>query len=71
MKQAASSVERIRNFADRLRQGKFPTGSPSNMKERAAKALDDFDAGLADDLNTAVALAATFDFVREANIAMD
>jgi len=27
--------------------------------------LDDFDAGLADDLNTAVALAATFDFVRE------
>ena len=41
------------------------------MKERAAKALDDFDAGLADDLNTAVALAATFDFVREANIAMD
>jgi len=36
------------------------------MRERAAKALDDFDAGLADDLNTAVALAATFDFVREA-----
>src|ERR1700751_4471343 len=71
LKQAASSVERIRNFADRLRQGKFPTGSPSNMKERAVKALDDFDAGLADDLNMAVALAATFDFVREANIAMD
>src|SRR5882724_10075173 len=71
LKQAASSVERIRNFADRLRQGKFPAGSRSKMKERAAKALDDFDAGLADDLNTAVALAATFDFVREANIAMD
>ena len=71
LKQAASSVERIRNFADRLRQGKFPAGSPSNMKERAARALDDFDAGLADDLNTAMALAATFDFVREANIAMD
>src|SRR5246500_2722326 len=71
LKQAASSVERIRNFADRLRQGKFPAGSPSNMKERAVRALDDFDAGLADDLNTAVALAATFDFVREANIAMD
>jgi cysteinyl-tRNA synthetase len=41
------------------------------MKERAAKALNDFDEGLADDLNTAVALAAAFDFVREANIAMD
>jgi cysteinyl-tRNA synthetase len=71
LQQAASSVERIRNFADRLRQGRFQLGSPSNMKERAAKALDDFDAGLADDLNTAVALAAAFDFVREANIAMD
>jgi cysteinyl-tRNA synthetase len=71
LQQATSSVERIRNFADRLRLGKFLAGSPSGMKERAARALDDFDAGLANDLNTAVALAATFDFVREANIAMD
>jgi cysteinyl-tRNA synthetase len=71
LQQAASSVERIRNFADRVQQGKFPAGSPATMKARAARALDDFDAGLADDLNTAVALAATFDFVREANIAMD
>ena len=71
LRQATSSVERIRNFADRLKLGKFPAGSLSGMKERAAKALRDFDAGLADDLNTAVALAATFDFLREANIAMD
>jgi cysteinyl-tRNA synthetase len=71
LQQATSSVGRIRNFADRLKQGKFPAGSLSGMKERAAKALDDFGAGLAEDLNTAVALAAAFDFVREANIAMD
>jgi cysteinyl-tRNA synthetase len=71
LQQATSSVERIRNFTDRLKQGKFPAGSPAGMQKRAAKALDDFDAGLADDLNTAVALAAAFDFVREANIAMD
>jgi cysteinyl-tRNA synthetase len=69
--QATNSVERLRTFADRLKQGKFPAGSPIGFKERAAKALDDFDAGLADDLNTAVALAAAFDFLREANIAMD
>src|SRR5215831_15931528 len=69
--QATNSVERLRTFADRLKQGKFPTGSPGGFKGRAAKALDDFDAGLADDLNTAVALAAAFDFVREANTAMD
>jgi cysteinyl-tRNA synthetase len=69
--QATNSVERLRTFADRLKQGKFPPGSPAGLKERAATALDDFDAGLADDLNTAVALAAAFDFLREANIAMD
>lgn len=71
LKQATNSVERLRTFADRLTQGKLPVGSPAAFKERAAKALEDFDAGMADDLNTAVALAAAFDFVREANIAMD
>jgi len=71
LKQATNSVERLRTFADRLKQGKLPAGSPAGFKERAAKALDDFDAGMADDLNTAVALAAAFDFVREANTAMD
>ena len=71
LQQATNSVERIRNFADRLKQGKFAAGSPAKMNERAAKARDEFDAGLADDLNTAVALAAAFDFVREANVAMD
>src|SRR6201987_1795374 len=71
LQQASSSVERLRNFAARLKQGKFPTGSPAGYRERAAKALDEFDAGLADDLNMAVALAATFDFLGGANIAMD
>jgi cysteinyl-tRNA synthetase len=41
------------------------------MAERAAKAKEDFDRGLADDLNTAQALAAIFDLVRDANTAMD
>ncbi len=41
------------------------------MAARTAKAAEDFDAGLADDLNTARALAAVFDLVREANIAID
>jgi cysteinyl-tRNA synthetase len=54
-----------------LKQGKFPSGSNPAMAERIAKAANDFDAGLSDDLNTAVALAAMYDFVREANIAMD
>ena len=41
------------------------------MNERAARAIADFDAALDDDLNTADALAAVFEFIRDANTAMD
>ena len=71
LQQAASSVERLRNFADRLAQGKFPAGAQKRMAARIAEAAEEFDAGLSDDLNTARALGAIFEFVREANIAMD
>ena len=68
---AASSVERLRTFAARIRSGKFPEGTSPEMANRAAKAQEDFDRGLADDLNTAQALAAIFDLVRDVNTAMD
>src|SRR5882724_7163813 len=71
LQQATSSVERLRNFADRLKQGKFPTGKQAGMAARIVKAKEEFDAGLSEDLNTARALAAVFDLVREVNIAMD
>ncbi len=71
LQQATSSVERLRNFVARLKNEKFPAGKQKGMAERIAKAAGDFDAALSDDLNTAQALAAMFDFVREANIAMD
>jgi len=71
LQQATSAIDRLRNFSDRLKAGKFPEGQMLGMEERIAKAAADFDAGLSDDLNTAMALAAVYDFVREANIAMD
>jgi cysteinyl-tRNA synthetase len=71
LQQAASSVERLRNFAARLAQGKFPAGKQKGMAARVAEAADEFDAGLSDDLNTARALAAAFDLLRETNIVMD
>jgi cysteinyl-tRNA synthetase len=71
LQQATSSVERLRNFAARLKNERFAAGTDAKLAERIAKAASDFDAGLSDDLNTAVALAAMFDFVRETNIAMD
>ncbi len=71
LQQAANSVERLRNFAARLKQGKFPAGKQKEMGARVEQAAEEFDAGLSDDLNTARALAALFDLVRETNIAMD
>jgi cysteinyl-tRNA synthetase len=69
--QAESSVERLRNFVARLKTEQFPAGSKPEMQKRSEKAENDFDAGLAGDLNTAVALAAVFDLVRDVNTAMD
>lgn len=71
LQQAASSVERLRNFAARLSREKFPSGRQALLAGRIAEATDEFDAGLSDDLNAARALAAAFDLVREVNIAMD
>ncbi len=74
LQQATNSVERLRNFADRLKSEKFPEstgGRGAGMAERIATAAKEFDEGLSDDLNTARGLAAVFDLVREANIAMD
>ena len=68
---AASSVERLRNFITRLQAQKFPEGASPAMAKRAMEAREEFDRGLADDLNTAQALAAIFDLVRDANTAMD
>ena len=69
--QARNSVERLRNFVARLKTSQFPAGSNAEMLERIGKAESDFDAGLADDINTAMALAAVFDLVRDINTAMD
>ncbi len=71
LRQAASSVERLRNFAARLRNEKFASGEQAGFAARVQRAEEEFDAGLSDDLNTAQALAAMFDLVREANISMD
>jgi len=71
LKQAENSVERLRTFMNRLRTEKFPAGSSDALEKRIARAEADFDAGLSDDLNTAVALASVFDLLRDANTAMD
>jgi len=71
LKQADSSVERLRNFKLRLETGHFEPGSNPTIAARARATSERFSAALADDLNTAEALAAIFDMVREVNAAAD
>src|SRR5207249_2371543 len=71
LKSAATSIERLRNYKLRLESGKFAERDPESMLARTAQAQKDFDESLDDDLNTAQALAAVFEYVRETNTLMD
>jgi cysteinyl-tRNA synthetase len=68
---AGTAIERLRNFKLRLGTGTFLAGANEYLIERTTQALKQFEESLDDDLNTAEALAAVFEFVREANSAMD
>ena len=71
LKQAAVSVERLRNFRLRLSSGTLAEGSNSEMKALATQTVERITAALDDDLNTAQAQAAIFEMVRQANAAFD
>jgi cysteinyl-tRNA synthetase len=69
--QAAASVERLRNFRQRLVTGHFPAGSDLNLTTLANDSSQRVSEALNEDLNTAQAQAAIFDMVRVANAAID
>jgi len=71
LKQAAHSVERLRNFKSRLEMAQLPPGRNENVHKLAENTKAQMRAALADDLNTAQVLGAMFDMVREANTAGD
>lgn len=71
LKAAATAINRLRDFALRLKTGKFGAGSNEQMEERTALALRQFEEALDDDLNSAEALAAIFEYIRDANTAID
>src|SRR5436309_13218186 len=71
LKQAASNVEKLRNFHLRLTAGQFSPGSNPEMQQLADEASERMKAALEDDLNTAQAQAAIFEMVRKANVAID
>jgi cysteinyl-tRNA synthetase len=67
----ATALERLRNYKLRLETDKFAAGKSEAIEEAARAALAAFDEALDDDLNTAGALGAIYDFVRATNTAMD
>src|SRR3954468_2538984 len=71
LKQAAVSVDRLRNFRLRLSAANFAEGSNDQMQTLASETIDRMRAALDDDLNTAQAQAAIFEMVRQANTAFD
>ena len=71
LKAAATAIDRLRNFKLRIETDKFAEGTNEALIERTAAAANQFGDSLDDDLNTAEALAALFEYVRDANTAMD
>jgi cysteinyl-tRNA synthetase len=71
LRQAAVSVERLRNFRARLTAGHFAAGANPEIQKLAADTVERMRSALDDDLNTAQAQAAIFEMVRQANVALD
>jgi len=67
---AEKTVASLRDFRARLNETKAEPGSSEKISAAAKKAIDEFEAGMDDDLNTSVALAAVHDLTREVNTAL-
>src|SRR5437588_2237376 len=68
---AEKTVESLRDFRARVRTTRGEPGSNPELRLVAARALEEVEAGMGDDLNTSVALAAAHDLKREVNTALD
>src|SRR5438094_275467 len=71
LKEAQAALERIKEFLFRLRTAKVKPGRDPDVATRLAAARQEFEASLDDDLNTSGALGAIFQFIKEANEAME
>jgi cysteinyl-tRNA synthetase len=68
---AQRALDRIKEFLFRLKSAKLAPGAAPEIQTAIAQALQQFEAGLDDDLNTPQAMAAVFDLIRAGNIALD
>jgi cysteinyl-tRNA synthetase len=67
---AESTLERLRNFRRLVKEANTEPGSKPEIKALLENALGEFETAMDDDLNTAVALAAIHNLVREVNIVL-
>jgi cysteinyl-tRNA synthetase len=64
---AVATIERLQQFRRLVREAGARAGSDAEVKALVEKSLTDFETALDDDLNTAAALAAVHNLVREIN----
>jgi cysteinyl-tRNA synthetase len=67
---AEKTVESLRDFRARLSEARTDPGVNEELRDTASRALAAFEAGMDDDLNTSVALAAIHNLTREVNTAL-
>src|SRR5689334_3080020 len=70
LKGAETTVASLRDFRARLTEAKTESGRNEQLQTAAQRSLEKFEAGMDDDLNTSVALAAIHDLTREVNTAI-
>ena len=67
---AERTVASLRDFRARLSEAKAEPGKNEKLAETAARALQEFEAGMDDDFNTSIALAAIHNLSRDVNTAL-
>ncbi len=67
---ADKTVESLRDFRARLSEAKTGPGNNEKLQQAAQRALQEFEEGMDDDLNTSIALAAIHNLTREVNTAL-
>ncbi len=67
---AEKTVASLRDFRARVEEARAESGNDERLHGITVKALQDFEAGMDDDLNSSVALAAIHELSREVNTAL-
>lgn len=71
LEQSRASIQRVNDFALRVREVADGTPGTEEVSSRVAVARERFEAAMDDDLNTSAALAALFELVKDVNVRLE